>query len=127
MLSAWCSDNGGLVIGQTRTDSKSNAITAMPDLLPLLAIKGCLVTIDAMGCQTAIAAQIQAQGGDDLLALKASHTKAYKAIKAHVHQETEHHAAWRNEKNFFDAFDDTHGRTVRRRAWTLTDLAALPQ
>ena len=127
MLSAWCSDNGGLVIGQTRTDSKSNEITAIPDLLPLLAIKGCIVTIDAMGCQTAIAAQIQDQGGDYLLALKANHKKAYKAIKAHLHQEIEHNAAWRNEKNFFDAFDDTHGRTVRRRAWTITDRTALPQ
>ena len=127
MLSAWCSDNGGLVIGQTRTDSKSNEITAIPDLLQLLAIKGCIVTIDAMGCQTAIAAQIQDQGGDYLLALKANHKKAYKAIKAHFHQEIEHNAAWRNEKNFFDGFDDTHGRTVRRRAWAITDLTDLPQ
>ena len=127
MLSAWCSDNGGLVIGQTRTDSKSNEITAIPDLLQLLAIQGCIVTIDAMGCQTAIAAQIQDQGGDYLLALKANHKKAYKAIKAHFHQEIEHNLAWRNEENFFDAFDDTHGRTVRRRLWTITDLTGLPE
>src|SRR6266571_5957862 len=52
MLSAWCSANGGLVIGQTKTDSQSNEITAIPELLRLLAIKGCIVTIDAMGCQT---------------------------------------------------------------------------
>ena len=127
MLSAWCSDNGGLVIGQTRTDSKSNEITAIPDLLQLLAIQGCIVTIDAMGCQTAIAAQIQDQGGDYLLALKANHKKAYKAIKAHFHQEIEHNLAWRNDENFFDAFDDTHGRTVRRRLWTITDLTGLPE
>jgi predicted transposase YbfD/YdcC len=127
MLSAWCSDNGGLVIGQTRTDSKSNEITAIPDLLQLLAIQGCIVTIDAMGCQTAIAAQIQDQGGDYLLALKANHKKAYKAIKAHFHQEIEHHLTWRNKENFFDAFDDTHGRTVRRRLWTITDLTGLPE
>lgn len=127
MLSAWCSDNGGLVIGQTRTDSKSNEITAIPDLLQLLAIQGCIVTIDAMGCQTAIAAQIQDQGGDYLLALKANHKKAYKAIKAHFHQEIEHNLTWRNDENFFDAFDDTHGRTVRRRLWTITDLTGLPE
>jgi predicted transposase YbfD/YdcC len=126
MLSAWCSDNGGLVIGQTRTDSKSNEITAIPDLLQLLAIQGCIVTIDAMGCQTAIAAQIQNQGGDYLLALKANHKKAYKAIQAHFH-EIEHNLAWRNEDNFFEAFDDTHGRTVRRRVWTMTDLTGLPE
>ncbi len=45
MLSAWCSDHGGLVVGQLKTDSKSNEITAIPDLLHLLAIKGCIVTI----------------------------------------------------------------------------------
>jgi hypothetical protein len=78
MLSAWCSDHGGggLVVGQLKTDSKSNEITAIPELLHLLAIKGCIVTIDAMGCQTAIATQIRDQGGDDLLALKGNHKKA---------------------------------------------------
>src|SRR5215831_3279556 len=68
MLSAWCSENGGLVVGQLKTDQKSNEITAIPELLQLLAINGCIVTIDAMGCQTAIASQIRAQEGDDLLA-----------------------------------------------------------
>ena len=70
MLSAWCSEHGGLVLGQIKTDTKSNEITAIPALLHLLALKGCLVTIDAMGCQTAIAAQILDQGGDYLLALE---------------------------------------------------------
>jgi predicted transposase YbfD/YdcC len=127
MLSAWCSANGGLVVGQIKTDTKSNEITAIPELLQLLALRGCIVTIDAMGCQTAIAAQIRDQGGDYLLALKGNHKKAYTAIKAHFHQEIEHHLAWRNAENFFDAFDDTHGRTVRRRVWTITDLTALPE
>ena len=67
MVSAWCSENGGLVVGQIKTDTKSNEITAIPELLQLLAIKGCIVTIDAMGCQTAIAEQIRNQGGDYLL------------------------------------------------------------
>jgi predicted transposase YbfD/YdcC len=127
MLSAWCSDNGGLVIGQTKTDSKSNEITAIPDLLHLLAIKGCIVTIDAMGCQTAIARQIRDQGGDYLLTLKGNHKKAYTAVKQHFHQHIEHHLDWRTAENFFDAFDDSHGRTVRRRVWTITDLTALPE
>jgi DDE_Tnp_1-associated len=48
MLSAWCSDNGGLVVGQIKTETKSNEITAIPELLHLLAIRGCIVTIDAM-------------------------------------------------------------------------------
>src|ERR671938_265448 len=127
MVSAWCSENGGLVVGQIKTDTKSNEITAIPELLQLLAIKGCIVTIDAMGCQTAIAAQIQDQGGDYLLALKANHKKAYKAIKQYFHAHIEHQLAWRHTENFFDAFDDSHGRTVRRRVWTITDLTGLPE
>ena len=127
MLSAWCSEQGGLVLGQLKTDTKSNEITAIPDLLQLLAIKGCIVTIDAMGCQTAIADQIRRQGGDYLLALQNNHKKAYTAVKQHFHEHIEHQLAWRNAENFFDAFDDSHGRTVRRRVWTMTELAALPE
>jgi predicted transposase YbfD/YdcC len=93
----------------------------------LLAIKGCIVTIDAMGCQTAIAGQIRDQGGDYLLALKGNHRKAYTAVKQYFHQHIEHHLAWRTAENFFDAFDDSHGRTVRRRVWTMTELRALPE
>jgi len=127
MVSAWCSQNGGLVMGQLKTDSKSNEITAIPELLQLLALKGCIVTMDAMGCQTAIAGQIRAQEGDDLLALKSNHKKAYKAIKQHFHPHIEHQLAWRTAENFFDAFDDSHGRTVRRRVWVITDLKPIPE
>src|SRR5918911_2653392 len=127
MLSAWCSERGGLVIGQIKTDTKSNEITAIPELLQVLAIKGCIVTIHAMGCQTAIAEQIRNQGGDYLLALKANHKKVYTAVKQHFHEHIEHHLAWRTAEHFFDAFDDSHGRTVRRRVWTITDLTALPE
>ena len=126
MLSAWCSDNGGLVVGQLKTDSQSHEIAAIPELLHLLAIKGCIVTIDAMGCQTHIAEQILDQGGDYLLALKNNHKKAYTAVTQHFHQYIEHTLPWRGEDNFFDAFDDSHGRTVRRRVWTMTELASLP-
>src|SRR4029453_18398240 len=95
MLSAWCSEQGGLVLGQTKTDSKSNEITAIPELLHLLALKGCIVTIDAMGCQRAIARQIRDQGGDYPLALKSNHKKADTAVKAHFQQHIEHHLPWR--------------------------------
>ncbi len=80
-----------------------------------------------MGCQTAIAEQIRDQGGDYLLALKSNHKKAYTAVKQYFHQHIEHHLALRTAEHFFDAFDDSHGRTVRRRVWTLTDLIALPE
>jgi len=126
LVSAWAAE-ARLTLGQVATDAKSNEITAIPELLQLLAIKGCIVTIDAMGCQTAIARQIQAQGGDYLLALKSNHKKASAAVKRYFHQHIEHHLAWRTAENFFDAFDDSHGRTVRRRVWTITDLFPLPE
>ena len=69
MVSAWAAENS-LVLGQVKTEEKSNEITAIPQLLELLALEGCLVTIDAMGCQKPIAQQIIDQGGDYLLAVK---------------------------------------------------------
>jgi predicted transposase YbfD/YdcC len=67
MVSAWGSANG-LVLGQIKTEEKSNEITAIPELLEWLEIKGCIVTLDAMGCQKEIAEQIVNQGGDYVLA-----------------------------------------------------------
>src|SRR5690349_2272894 len=69
MVSAWCSANR-LVLGQQKVNDKSNEITAIPALLDLLAIKGCLVTIDAMGCQIDIAKKIVDKEADYLLAVK---------------------------------------------------------
>ncbi len=67
MVSAFATQNG-VVMGQLKTDKKSNEITAIPKLLRLLDITDCLITIDAMGCQTKIAEQIVQQEGDYLLA-----------------------------------------------------------
>jgi predicted transposase YbfD/YdcC len=69
MVSAW-SARQRLVLGQTRTAEKSNEITAIPDLLDLITVKGAVVTIDAMGCQKEIAAKIIDNGADYVLALK---------------------------------------------------------
>jgi hypothetical protein len=63
IVSAWATRNG-LVLGQQATDAKSNEITAIPELLEVLLLTGCIVTIDAMGCQKKIAQQIRDQGGD---------------------------------------------------------------
>ncbi len=80
MVSAFATANG-VVMGQIKTDSKSNEITAIPELLNLLDIKGCLITIDAMGCQKAIANTIVNKGADYLLAVKGNQKKLYDAIK----------------------------------------------
>jgi predicted transposase YbfD/YdcC len=81
LVSAWATQRG-LVLGQEATRAKSNEITAIPLLLRLLALEGCVVTIDAMGCQTAIAAQIRAQQADYVLALKDNHPKLHAAVGA---------------------------------------------
>jgi predicted transposase YbfD/YdcC len=80
LVSAWATANG-LVLGQVATDAKSNEITAIPVLLKLLALEGATVTIDAMGCQTAIAAQIVEQGADYVLALKDNHEKLHDRVR----------------------------------------------
>jgi predicted transposase YbfD/YdcC len=69
MVHAWAADQR-LLLGQIATDAKSNEITAVPKLLAMLALKGCIVTADAMSCQRAICAQIVEQGGDYVIALK---------------------------------------------------------
>ncbi len=69
LISAWATDNR-LVLGQVAVDDKSNEITAIPQLLDLLDLRDCPVTIDALGCQTAIAERIVKQGGQYVLALK---------------------------------------------------------
>lgn len=69
LVTAWATESG-LTLGQIACEEKSNEITAIPQLLQLLSLKGCTVTIDAMGCQKDIAEQIRAQEGHYLLALK---------------------------------------------------------
>ena len=69
LVSAWATANH-LVLGQRKVEDKSNEITAIPELLQLLMLNGCIVTIDAMGCQTEIAEQIVEQGADYVLAVK---------------------------------------------------------
>ena len=69
MVSAWASRNG-VVLGQVKTQEKSNEITAVPELLKVLDLKGCIVTVDAMNCQRETAQQIKKGGGEYVLAVK---------------------------------------------------------
>ena len=122
VVSAWASEQG-LVLGQRCVDGKSNEITAIPELLDQLALKNSIVTLDAMGCQTAIAEKILARGGDYLLTLKGNHKLAHKAVVEHFDQHCFRRGA--PGRADCDAFDDTHGRLVRRRVFASTDAAAL--
>ena len=80
MVSAWACHNR-LVLGQEAIQEKSNGITATPKLLALLELKGCMVTLDAMDCQRAIAKQIIDQGGDYVLGLKGNQCALHKAVE----------------------------------------------
>jgi predicted transposase YbfD/YdcC len=122
LVSAWASEPG-LVLGQRCVDGTSNEITAIPALLAQLALQNSIVTLDAMGCQTAIAETILARGGDDRLTLQGHHPLAHTAVVEHFEQPCfGRDAAARAD---CDAFDDTHGRLVRRRVFARTDAAAL--
>src|SRR6266446_2145453 len=81
LVSAFATANG-VALGQVATNKKSNEITAIPELLKLLDIKGCIITTDAMGCQSDIAADVVARGGDYLLAVKGNQGLLYRDIKA---------------------------------------------
>jgi len=82
LVSAWATANR-VVLGQVAADDHSNEITAIPVLLDTLRLAGTVVTIDAMGCQRAIAAQIVAGGGDYVLALKVNHATLHDLVRHH--------------------------------------------
>lgn len=123
LVSAWASGQG-LVLGQREVDDKSNEITAIPALLDTLALANSIVTLDAMGCQTNIASRILERGADYLLVLKANHDTAFTAVQEHCDQHC--FARTATDKPVFDAFDDSHGRLVRRRVFVCPEAATLP-
>jgi predicted transposase YbfD/YdcC len=119
LVSAWASANG-LVLGQVATDAKSNEITAIPELLRLLDLKGCIVTIDAAGTQTAIAQQIVDGEGDYVLALKANQKGLAEDVKRLFE--------WAHSIEFAElqhdhvrTVDKGHGRVEIRNCWTIAD------
>lgn len=124
MVSAWACANR-LVLGQEATSEKSNEITAIPKLLELLELKGCLVTIDAMGCQTAITAQIVAQGADYVLGLKGNQSALQEAVEDDwtVAQQADFAHV---QADFTEELDKDHGRMEIRRYWITDDLRTLP-
>ena len=122
MVSAWASANR-LVLGQCKVDEKSNEITAIPELLRALELHGCLVTIDAMGCQTEITDLIVEQGADYLLQLKKNQGNLYDDVVA-LFDDLEAlgtHAARVYNYASDKTVDKDHGRIEIRQAWTMAD------
>ncbi len=126
LVSAWA-DASGLVLGQVAVADKANEIVAIPQLLALLDVRGCTVTIDAMGCQTAIAAQIVAQGGDYVLALKGNHPTLHDDVRAICAEARATGGAGLAPQHYSTAkaVGKAHGRLETRRAWVITDPEVL--
>jgi len=123
MVSAWASRQG-LCLGQIKTEAKSNEITAIPKLLEMLALNGCIVTIDAMGCQKDIAAKIRDRGADYVLALKGNQGLFHDEIKAFL--DDAHASAFKGiPHTHIETTDGDHGRIEVRRVWATEDIAWL--
>lgn len=121
VVSAWIAENR-LALGQIATEEKSNEITAIPQLLALLDIRGATITVDAMGCQRAIAEQIIDQGADYLMGLKGNQGTAHKEVEEFFADASA--KAFRDvEHTFHEAVDGSdHGRLEVRRAWASQEL-----
>ena len=120
MVSAWAARNH-VVLGQVKTDEKSNEITAIPKLLEMLYLEGCLVTMDAMGCQREVVKQIIEKGADYVISLKGNHPTLHAQVEDFFREarlerfETVAHT-------FFETSDEGHGRTEVRRYWLTHQL-----
>lgn len=115
MVSAWSSANG-VVLGQKKTTEKSNEITAIPELLSALELSGCIVTIDAMGCQKNIAKKIIDGGADYVLALKANQGNLRKDTE-NFFKHAEDTSFAEVENSYHEEFDKGHGRIEKRQCW----------
>jgi len=116
MVSAWATGNH-LVLGQRKVDEKSNEITAIPKLLEMLALAGCIVTIDAMGCQTEIAAEIIAQDAEYVLALKGNQGRLHEDV-AEMFAYFEKIDFAGVEHDYHRSVNGGHGRIEIRECWT---------
>jgi predicted transposase YbfD/YdcC len=124
MVSAWATANH-ISLGQVVVDAKSNEITAIPELLKLLEIAGSLVTIDAMGCQTAIAEAIIARGADYVLAVKENQPTLLAGIEAHFLDHMEDNFA-RVRIGRYETMEHAHGRDEHRTYYVCDVPADLP-
>ena len=120
MVGAWASASG-VALGQTRVDGRSNEITAIPRLLEMLQVEGCIVTIDAMGCQKEVASKILEERADYVLAVKRNQGRLHEDV---------HDIFDLARKSGFDSLDHDyhetvnagHGRVETRRCWAVSDL-----
>jgi predicted transposase YbfD/YdcC len=123
MVSAWATANH-LVLGQRKTAEKSNEITALPELLRVLDLAGCIVTIDAMGCQTKIVETIVDQGADYVIAVKENQPRLYDDVQTTFRDaQATHFRAIAHD--FHQTVEKNHGRLEIRRCWTIAEPSYL--
>lgn len=119
IVSAWACQNS-MLLGQVQTDKKSNEITAIPELLKLLCIQGCIVTIDAMGCQKAITQSIIDAQADYVLSLKSNHPHLHRQVvlwfeESHANTDTPP-----AHSHYLEcAATNNHGRIESREHWLM--------
>jgi len=119
MVSAWATENG-LALGQVKVDEKSNEITAIPALLRSIELAGCIVTIDAMGCQKKIAREIVDADADYALSLKGNQETVHDEVKSYLDDAL---ARWAKapasvpELDYYETVEKDHGRIETRRFW----------
>jgi len=123
LVSAWATANR-LVLGQVKVDQKSNEITAIPQLLETLALAGCIVTIDAIGCQTDIAAQIIDREAEYVLALKENQGNLYEDV-ALLFADLEDSQYQAYAFDYVKTVNKGHGRIEIRECWTISDPEVL--
>lgn len=122
MVSAWAK-NARLVLGQVKTAEKSNEITAIPDLLAQLYIKGCIVTIDAMGCQKKIVTTIIDRGADYVLPVKGNRGNLAQDL-ADWFDYAQQTAFATIQHDYAKTINKDHGRIEIRECWTIDDPQA---
>ena len=123
LVSAWATANG-LTLGQVAVGADSNEVTAIPRLIELLDLKGCVVTIDAAGCQKEIAAQIVAQGADYVLALKANQPTLYGQVADYFLEQLEEEGPGRKLRRHRQV-EAGHGRSATRETFVAPAPEAL--
>jgi predicted transposase YbfD/YdcC len=121
LVSAYATERG-LVLAQRAAEEKKGELTVLPELLDGLDLRGCLVSLDALACRPEIAARVVGRGGDYLITLKSNQRKAHAEVRDWFAASA--FALGAPLRPFFDAFDDGHGRRVRRRVFTCPDVGA---
>jgi predicted transposase YbfD/YdcC len=119
MVSAWASANR-LVLGQVKVDDKSNEISAIPQLLQALEVSGCIITIDAIGCQTEIAETIIDQEADYVLSLKENQGRLFEDVQS-LFDDLEESQYKAYTFDYDQTVNKDHGRIEIRECWTISD------